>query len=319
MVQIGYTLSSEEFRPTELVEQAVKAEQAGFPFAGISDHYHPWMDSQGQAPLVWTTLGGIAARTSSLRVMTGVTAPIIRYHPTIVAQAAATVADMMPGRFTLGVGTGEMLNEHINGDQWPPISIRQEMLAEAIDIIRELWQGGYTTIQGNYYEVQNARLYTLPETLPGIYVAASGAESGTLAGRMGDGLVSTSPDKQTVDAFNAAGGRSKPKIGQLTACWAKDENEAAETALKYWGYTALGSQLSQELALPKYFQESTEKLVTTDMIKKTVVCGPDPAKYHEQIQQYIDAGFDHVYIHQIGPDQDGYIDFARQEILPHYG
>lgn len=319
MVQIGYTLSSEEFRPNELVEQAVKAEAAGFSFAGISDHYHPWMDSQGQSPLVWSTLGGIAVKTSSIKVMTGVTAPIIRYHPTIVAQAAATVADMMPGRFTLGVGTGEMLNEHINGDQWPPISIRQEMLAEAIDIIRELWDGGYTTVQGDYYDVQNARLYTLPEQLPKIYVAASGAESGTLAGKMGDGLVSTSPDKQTVDAFDKAGGRNKPKVGQLTACWAKDENEAAQTALKYWGYTALGSQLSQELALPKYFQESAEKLVTTDMMKKAVVCGRDPAKYHEKIQAYIDAGFDHVYIHQIGPDQDGYIEFAKKEILPTYG
>lgn len=318
MVQIGYTLSSEEFRPHELVEQAVKAENIGFAFAGISDHFHPWMDAQGHSPFVWTTLGGIASRTSQLRVFTGVTAPIIRIHPAIVAQAAATVADMMPGRFDLGVGTGEMLNEHITGEQWPPISIRQEMLAEAVGIIRELWEGGYTTIPGDYYDVQNARLYTLPETLPEIIVAASGPESGELAGQIGDGLCSTSPDGETVQAFEQGGGNDKPKIGQMTVCWAKDEDEAAETALTYWGYTALGGQMSQELALPKYFQETTQKLVTTEQIKEEIVCGPDPETFHEKIKAYIDAGFTHVYLHQVGPDQDGYLDFAKREILPKY-
>jgi G6PDH family F420-dependent oxidoreductase len=318
MVQIGYTLSSEEFRPHELVEQAVKAEQTGFPFAGISDHFHPWMDSQGHSPFVWTTLGGIATRTSRLKVFTGVTAPIIRIHPAIVAQAAATVADMMPGRFALGVGTGEMLNEHITGEQWPPISIRQEMLAEAVDVIRQLWEGGYTTIQGDYYDVQNARLYTLPEQLPEIIVAASGPESGELAGLIGDALCSTSPDQATVEAFDQGGGNGKPRYGQLTVCWAEDENEAAETALKYWGYSALGGQMSQELALPKYYQETAEKLVTTEHIKEEIVCGPDPEKFHEKIQAYIDAGFTHVYLHQVGPDQDGYLDFAKREILPKY-
>lgn len=318
MVQIGYTLSSEEFRPNELVEQAVRAEQTGFPFAGISDHFHPWMDSQGQSPFVWTTLGGIAARTSELKVLTGVTAPIIRYHPAILAQAAATVADMMPGRFLFGVGTGEMLNEHVLGDHWPPISIRQEMLEEAIAFIRALWEGGYTTIQGQYYTVENARIYTLPDQLPEILVAASGPESGELAGEIGDGLVSTSPSQETVRAFDQGGGSDKPRYGQLTVCWAKDENEAAETALKYWGYSALGGQMSQELALPKYYQEAAQKLVTTEHIKQEVVCGPDAAKYHEKIQAYVDAGFTHVYLHQVGPDQEGYMDFAKREILPKY-
>jgi coenzyme F420-dependent glucose-6-phosphate dehydrogenase len=318
MVQIGYTLSSEEFRPNELVEQAVKAEQTGFPFAGISDHFHPWMDSQGHSPFVWTTLGGIAARTSELTVLTGVTAPIIRYHPAILAQAAATVADMMPGRFLFGVGTGEMLNEHVLGDHWPPISIRQEMLEEAIAFIRALWEGGYTTIQGQYYTIENARLYTLPEELPPIIIAASGPESGELAGEIADGLCSTSPRQETVQAFEQGGGSGKPRYGQLTVCWAQDENEAAETALKYWGYSALGGQMSQELALPKYYQEAAQKLVTTEHIKEEVVCGPDPEKYHEKIQGYIDAGFTHVYLHQVGSDQEGYMDFAKREILPRY-
>jgi G6PDH family F420-dependent oxidoreductase len=276
------------------------------------------MDSQGQSPFVWATIGGIAQRTSQLVLGTGVTAPIMRIHPAIIAQAAATAADMMPGRFFLGVGTGENLNEHVTGEHWPPISIRQEMLAEAVEIIRELWQGGYTTIQGDYYTVENARIYTLPETPPDIHVAASGAESGELAGMIGDGLISTSPDKETVQAFEDAGGGGKPRYGQMTVCWAKDEEQAKQTALEYWGYTALGGQLSQELALPKYFQEAAQKLVTPDTVAESVVCGPDAAKYHEEIKTYVDAGFTHVYIHQVGPDQDGFFQFAKQELLPTY-
>jgi G6PDH family F420-dependent oxidoreductase len=317
MVQLGYAISSEEFRPNELVDNAVKAEQTGFPYALISDHYHPWMDSQGQSPFVWSVIGGIAQRTTELQLGTGVTAPIIRIHPVILAQAAATSADMMPGRFFFGVGTGENLNEHVTGEHWPPISIRQEMLAEAVEIIRALWQGGYTTIDGDYYTVENARIYTLPETLPPIHVAASGAESGELAGMIGDGLISTSPVKETVQAFDDAGGTGKPKYAQMTVCWATDEDAAKETALKYWGYTGLPGQLSQELALPQYFQEAAQ-LVTKDVIAKSVVCGPDPAKYHEQIKTYTDAGFTHVYIHQIGPDQDGFFQFAKKELLPKY-
>ncbi|HEV2129191.1 MAG TPA: TIGR03557 family F420-dependent LLM class oxidoreductase [Thermomicrobiales bacterium] len=317
MVQLGYALSSEEFRPNELVDNAVQAEETGFPYALISDHFHPWMDSQGQSPFVWSTIGGIAQRTSQLRLGTGVTAPIIRIHPAIIAQAAATVADMMPGRFFLGVGTGELLNEHITGEHWPPISIRQEMLAEAVEIIRQLWQGGYQTIDGDYYTVENARLYTLPETLPDICVAASGPESATLADRIGDGLVCTSPQAETVQAFNGARGKGKPTYGQMTVCWAKTEDEGLETALKYWAYTGLPGQLSQELALPQYFQEAAQ-LVTKETIGKSVVAGPDAEKYHQKIQSYIDAGFTHVYLHQIGPDQAGFFDFARRELLPKY-
>jgi G6PDH family F420-dependent oxidoreductase len=318
MVQLGYALSSEEFRPNDLVENAVEAEKTGFGYALISDHYHPWMDAQGQSPFVWSVIGGIAQRTSQLELGTGVTAPIIRIHPAIIAQAAATAADMMPGRFFFGVGTGEYLNEHVTGEHWPPISTRQEMLAEAVDIIRQLWQGGYKTIDGDYYSVENARLYTLPETLPQIHVAASGPESGTMAGQIGDGLISTAPDRQTVQAFQQAGGRGKPVYGQLTVCWATTEDEGLQTALDIWGYTGLPGQLSQELALPKYYQEAAEKLVTKEIIAESIVAGPDPEKYHEKIEAYADAGFTHVYIHQIGPDQAGFFDFAKQEILPRY-
>lgn len=317
MVQLGYAISSEEFRPNVLIDNAVKAEQTGFPYALISDHFHPWMDVQGHSPFVWNLIGGIAQRTSQLELGTGVTAPIIRIHPAIIAQAAATSADMMPGRFFLGVGTGENLNEHVTGEHWPPISIRQEMLTEAVEIIRQLWEGGYQTIDGDYYTVENARIYTLPETLPKIHVAASGPESAAVAGKIGDGLVSTSPDAKTVETFAGAGGKGKPAYGQLTVCWAKSEDEARATALKYWGQSAIPGQLNQELALPQYFQEAAT-LVTEEMIAQGVVCGPDPEKYHQKIQSYIDAGFTHVYLHQVGPDQDGFFDFAKRELLPKY-
>jgi coenzyme F420-dependent glucose-6-phosphate dehydrogenase len=318
MVQIGYTLSSEEFRPNELVDLAVQAEEIGFDFASISDHYHPWMDSQGHSPFVWSTLGGIAARTSRIPVMTGVTALSIRYHPTILAQAVATVADMMPGRFRFGIGTGEALNEHVTGEVWPPVSIRQEMMIESLEIMRELWQGGYTTVQGNYYEVHNARLYTLPEELPPIIVGASGPESAEIAAEIGDALCSTSPDKEVADAFDAAGGSGKPKYGQITVCYGADEEQAAQTAMDIWGYTILGGQASQELALPKHYQEAIASLITPEVIKESVVCGPDPAKYHEKVQAYLDAGYTHLYFHQVGQDQKSFFEFAQKELLPKY-
>jgi coenzyme F420-dependent glucose-6-phosphate dehydrogenase len=318
MVQIGYTLSSEEFRPMELVEQAVKAEQAGFQFASISDHFHPWMDSQGHSPFAWSTLGGIAARTTRIPFMTGVTALSLRYHPAILAQAVATIADMMPGRFNFGVGTGEALNEHITGDVWPPVDLRQEMMIESLEIMRSLWAGGYTTVQGQYYEVHNAKLYTLPEQLPPVIIAASGPESAQIAAEYGDALCSTSPNKEVVDAFDAAGGSGKPKYGQVTVQYSPDEEQSAETALEYWGYTVLGGQASQELSLPKHYQEAIEGIATPELVKKSVVCGPDPAKYHEKVQAYVDAGFTHVYLHQVGPDQDSFIEFAKKELLPKY-
>ena len=318
MVQIGYTLSSEEFRPNELVELAVQAEEVGFDFASISDHFHPWMDSQGQSPFVWSTLGGIAARTSRMPIMTGVTPLSLHYHPTIVAQAVATIADMMPGRFCFGIGTGEALNEHITGEVWPPVTIRQEMMQESLEIIRELWKGEYTTVEGAYYTVHNARLYTLPEKLPPVIVSATGPETARIAGEIGDALVSTAPNKEVVKAFKESGGEGKPIYGQLTICYGEDEEAAKQTALDIWGYTVLGGQASQELSLPKHYQEAIKSFATPDLVAESVTCGPDAAKYHEKIQEYIDAGFDHIYIHQVGQDQQGFFDFAKREILPKY-
>ncbi len=315
-MEIGYALSAEEHEPLALVEHAVRAEAAGMPFALISDHYHPWIDAQGHAPFVWGVLGGIAARTTQLRVGTGVTCPIIRIHPAIVAQAAATAAALMPGRFFLGVGTGENLNEHVLGDRWPPTETRRAMLAEAVEVMRTLWQGELTTHHGEHFTVENARLYTRPKEPIEIMVAAGGAEAASLAGEIGDGLVATSPDPKLVEAFAAAGGRpDAPRFGQLTVCVAKTDEEAARTALEWWPNAALRGPLGQELPLPRHFEEASQMVSESD-IAEAVVCGPDPARHVAAIEEFVEAGYTHVYIHQVGPDQEALFRLYESEIAP---
>ena len=315
-VKIGYALSSEEHAPNALIRHASLAEQAGFTFALISDHFHPWVDAQGQSPFVWSVIGAIAHATERLELGTGVTCPTIRIHPAIIAQAAATAAAMMPGRFFLGVGTGENLNEHVLGHRWPPHDLRAEMLEEAVHVIRQLWQGGSQSHYGKYYTVENARLYTLPEELPRIVVAAAGPQSAEAAGRFGDGLVSTAPKAEIIKAFTSAGGKG-PRYGQITVCWATSEAEAQRTALKIWPNAALGGELSQELPTPAHFEQATSK-ATAEQIAESVICGPDPQHHLEAIKEYADAGFDHIYIHQVGPDQAGFINFYQREILPKF-
>jgi G6PDH family F420-dependent oxidoreductase len=317
MATIGYAMSSEEHRPSDLVRHARQAEEAGFTFALISDHYHPWVDRQGQNPFVWSVLGGIAGATTRLQVGTGVTCPTTRIHPAIIAQAAATVAALMPGRFFLGVGTGENLNEHILGDRWPPHDVRLAQLEEATAVIRLLWQGGMRTHRGQYYTVENARLYTLPDAPPSIMVAAGGSHAAEVAGRIGDGLVGTSPDAEVLGRFDAAGGAGKPRYGQLTVCWARDEATARRTAHEWWPNAAIKGELSQELPTPAYFEQAAQ-MVDEDDVAEAVVCGPDPARHVQAIQEYVDAGYDHVYVHQVGPDQEGFFEFYRREILPRF-
>ena len=290
MVQLGYALSSEEHLPNALVRYAQRAEEVGFAFALISDHYHPWIDQQGQSPFVWSVIGGIA-------------------------QAAATAAAMMPGRFVLGVGTGENLNEHILGDHWPPHDVRLEMLEEAVRVIRLLWQGGPQTYHGCYYTVENAQVYTLPDDLPPVLVAASGPKAAEAAGRLGDGLISTAPQESLSERFEAAGGAGKPRYGQLTVCWAKDEASAQRTAHTYWPNAGLKGELSQELPTPAHFAQASQ-LVREDDVAQRIVCGPDPARHIDKIQEFAEAGYDHVYVHQVGPDQEGFFHFYSQEVLP---
>jgi coenzyme F420-dependent glucose-6-phosphate dehydrogenase len=318
MLELGFSLSSEEHAPLALVRQAARAEEAGFGFALISDHYHPWLDQQGQSPFVWTTLGGIAQATGRLRLGTGVTCPLIRVHPAIVAQAAASTQAIFEGRFFLGLGTGEYLNEHIFGDPWPRISIRQEMLEEAIKLIRHLWEGGLKSFEGDYYQVDRARVYTLPEPLPPIYVAAVGKSSAELAGAAADGLISIAPQASMVQSFDSAGGAGKPRYGQMTVCWAETEEAAVETVLEWWPIVAIGGSLTSELAIPSYF-EAAAKNVRPEDVKAAIPVGPDPERHLDRLREYALAGFDHVYIHQVGPDQEGFIRFCEREILPQAG
>jgi G6PDH family F420-dependent oxidoreductase len=314
MVQIGYAISSEEHPPLDLVRHAQRAEEAGFPFALISDHFHPWVDTQGQSPFVWSTLGAIAAGTERLQVGTGVTCPILRIHPAIIAQAAATTAAMMPGRFFLGLGTGERLNEHILGDAWPEPAVRLEMLREAVEVIRTLWEGETASHYGEYYTVENARLYTLPDEAPPIMIAARGAEAARVAGELGDGMINSDPQSEPVEAFEASGGKGKPKYGQATVCWAATEAEAVKTAYHYWPNSGLKGPLSTELALPEHFQEAAQ-MVKEEDVAQSVVCGPDPQRHLEMIKRFADAGYDHVYVHQVGPDQEGFFRFYEREVL----
>jgi coenzyme F420-dependent glucose-6-phosphate dehydrogenase len=313
----GYALSSEEHLPLDLVRYARRAEEAGFPFALISDHFHPWIDRQGESPFVWGVIGGIAVETETLRLGTGVTCPTIRTHPAIIAQAAATAAAMMPGRFFLGVGTGENLNEHILGDRWPSASERLAMLEEAVDVMRTLWKGELTSFDGEYYVVEDARVYTLPDDSIEVVVAAGGPEAAELAGRIGDGLVSTVPQSELVEAFLAAGGEG-PRYGQLTVCWAKSEEEATRTAFEVWPNAGLKGPLSQDLSLPSHFEEAAQ-MVDEQTIAEEIVCGPDPDRHLEGIQKFVDAGFDHVYVHQVGPDQEGFLSFYERDVLPAVG
>jgi coenzyme F420-dependent glucose-6-phosphate dehydrogenase len=315
VTKLGYTLSSEEFDAPSLVAQAERAEQAGFAFASISDHFHPWIDAQGASPFVWGTLGAISQRTERIELLTGVTCPTTRVHPAIIAQAAATTASLLPGRFSLGVGSGENLNEHILGGRWPRVVERQDRLEEAIEVIRELWQGKLTSHRGEHFTVENARLYSLPDEPPPLLVAVAGERSVELAARRGDGLVGTAPVAESVEQFRAEGGEGKPTYGQLHVCWAEDEEAAKKLALEQWPNGALSGSFFLELPLPAHFEEVAEALDEEDIVE-SVVCGPDPERHRAAIEEYVDAGYDHVYVHQVGPDQDGFFDFYEREVLP---
>ena len=315
MVEIGYALSSEEHPAPDLVHQARAAEEAGFRFALLSDHFHPWISHQGQSPFAWTVIGAVAQVTQRLRLGTGVTCPTLRYHPAIIAQAAATAAQLMPDRFFLGLGSGENLNEHVVAEGWPSAPVRQAMLAEAVAVIRLLWQGGEQSFDGTYFTVDHARLYSLPAELPPLYIAASGPQAAELAGQAGDGLITTSPDQEVVRAFAGAGGQGKPCYGQLTVCWAETEAAARRTALEWWPTAAVAGELSQELPLPRHFEQASATVREED-VAKAVVCGPDPERHRQAIRQFLEAGIEHVYVHQVGPDQEGFFRFYAREVLP---
>lgn len=314
-VEIGYSLMSEEHRPNDLVHFAQLAEEAGFTFATISDHYHPWTNYEGNSPFVWATIGGIAHATKKLRVGTAVTCPTMRIHPAIIAQAAATAASMMPDRFFLGVGTGENLNEHILGSIWPPHEIRSDMLVEAVEVIRELWKGKTTSYYGDFYVVQNAKIYTLPENPVPIYVAAEGPKMAKTAGQIGDGLISTTPNGDFIKTFQEQAGESLPLCSQATACYASTEDEGKKIVHKVWPIVGIPGELDRELPTPKFF-EQTATLLTEDQATEGVACGNDPEKHLEAIKIYLDAGFKKVSVHNVGPNQEEFFKFYKERVIP---
>jgi coenzyme F420-dependent glucose-6-phosphate dehydrogenase len=315
LAQIGYMLSSEEHSARDLVAFAQRAEQVGFDYAVISDHYHPWTNTQGQSPFVWSVLGGIANSTERIAVGTAVTCPTMRYHPAIVAQAAATVATMMPGRFMLGVGTGENLNEHVTGALWPAYRDRADMLEEAVSIIRTLWEGKVTNHDGAHFRVRNARLYSLPADLPPIIVAAGGPAAAQLAGRIGDGLMNFSPDPDVVMRFADAGGAGKPRYLQVNVCWAESDAQARKTARATVPTVGLPGELGQLLPQPAHYEQAVS-LVTEEHIAEVVVCSADPEAHVDAVQKATNAGYDHIHIDQVGPDQEGFFQFYEREVLP---
>lgn len=311
-MKLGYALSSEEHTPADLVRYAQRAEEVGFDFALISDHFHPWTDTQGQSSFVWAVIGAIAQSTTRMRIGTGVTCPLIRTHPAIIAHAAATAAVMLPGRFLLGLGTGENLNEHVTGARWPELGVRAEMLEEAVGVIRRLLSGDKVSHHGRHYTVEGARLYTVPDEPVPILLAAGGRRSARLAARVSDGLIATSPEGDHVEEFSAS---AKPMYGKVTVCWAQDESEAKKTAAAVWPNGALEGELGQELPQPAHFEQAT-RWVDEQAISSSVVCGPDPEPVLEAIDRYRRSGFTHVWLHQIGPDQQGFFGFFKHEIQP---
>jgi G6PDH family F420-dependent oxidoreductase len=314
-MRIGYFLSSEEFGPQALVEQARRAEEAGFHALWISDHFHPWNDEQGHSSMVWSTIGALSQATR-LPVTTAVTCPTVRIHPAIIAQAAATSAVLHEGRFGLGVGSGEALNEHILGDAWPDADTRLEMLEEAVEIIRTLWRGGVQDHRGRHYTVQNARIYDLPDEPPPIIVSGFGPKSVRLAARIGDGYATTMPDAELIDLYRSEGGAGPVQAG-TKVCFGPDEAQARRTVHRLWPNEALAGELPQVLPTPAHFEQASE-LVTEEMIGEAVPCGPDLDRHIQALQEFADAGVDELFVQQIGPDQDGFFDEWAGAVLPRF-
>jgi G6PDH family F420-dependent oxidoreductase len=309
----GLTLSSEEHCPRRLVDIAVLAEQSGFDFVSISDHFHPWIDEQGHSPFVWGVLGAIAARTESIEVAVGVTCPTVRIHPAILAQATATAANLLSGRFVWGVGTGEALNEHILGHRWPPAPVRLAMLREAVDVVRQMWRGDEFSTNGEFYRVENARIYDPPEAPVPIVVSAFGPIAADLAAEIGDGLW-TGADADIIERYRSAGGEG-PVYSQMTLSWHEDRREAIDRAHRIWPNTGVPGQLSQDLPTPTHFEQAAE-LVTEDLVASSVPCGNDVDAIVRLANEAIAAGVDHLYFHQIGDDQEAFCHAWKHDIEP---
>ncbi|MBA3618716.1 MAG: LLM class F420-dependent oxidoreductase [Acidothermales bacterium] len=315
MTEFGYTMMCEQAGPRQLVRDVAHAEDAGFDFSVISDHYFPWLQEQGHSPYAWSVLGAAAQATSRIPLMTYVTCPIRRYHPAVVAQKAATLQLLSEGRFTLGLGAGENLNEHVVGN-WPPVNVRHEMFTEAIEIIRALWAGGYVNHHGRHYSVDSARIWDLPDTLPPIGVAVSGPQSCELAGRLGDVMIAVEPEERYGEMFDAAGGTGKPRIGQVPICWDADADRAKERAHQQFRWFAGGWKVNAELPGPAAFAAASQYVRPEDVAEQ-IPCGPDVEAHVKAVKTFVDAGYTHVAVVQVGGDtQQEFIAWAEEELLP---
>jgi G6PDH family F420-dependent oxidoreductase len=294
------------------------AQDAGFAGLWISDHFHPWNDEQGHSPFVWSMIGAISQAAPQMKVTTAVTCPTVRVHPAIVAHAAATCAVLLEGRFVLGLGSGEALNEHIFGDNWPRADERLEMLEEAVEVIRCLWQGGMQSHRGRHYRVENARIYDLPAEPPPILISGFGPKATLLAARIGDGYCTVGPDGEEVRRFREHSRAAGAVVaGGLKVCWGEDERAARATAHRLWPNEALGGELAQVLPTPAHIEAACEPL-TEEMTAAEVPCGPDLEAHLKAIREYEDAGFDELYIQQIGDRHERFFELYASEVLPHF-
>lgn len=314
MIDFGYTLSSEEHPPNRLVAHAAAAERMGFDFVSISDHYHPWVTAQGHSPFVWSVLGAVAASTERIEVGVGVTCPTTRIHPAVVAHAAATTSLMFEGRFFFGLGTGEALNEHVLGHRWPPPETRIAMLAESIEVMRALWTGETVDHRGDFYTVENARLFDLPSEPIPLILSAFGSDTAEAMASLADGYWGTSPDGDLVQAYTSSGGTG-PTYAQLTVCWDSDADRARSTVAERWPNGAVPGQLPQDLPTWTHVEQAASVL-SVDQMVEGVALGPDVSDYVAQVESYLDAGYDHLYFHQVGEDQDGFFRFWQDELAP---
>lgn len=315
--KIGYKLSTEGFAPQEIIRQAVRAEAAGFDFVEISDHFHPWLEEQGHSGFTWSILGAIAAKTEHVGLVTGVTCPSMRYHPAIIAQAAATMALISDGRFTLGVGAGENLNEHITGEGWPAARIRHRMLREALEIIRLLWQGGYHSYDGEFLSLEDAQVFDLPGTLPEIVVASSGQASVSIAAELGDGLFATEPRPELVEQYTAKGGTGV-RFAEVPLAFAPSATDAAAAVLEKERWFATGWPVMSELPNPVNFDAASATVREEDVLEQ-FACGPDVERHLEVVAQFRDAGFDHLVLNNAGPDPDAFLEFFPEQLRPRLG
>jgi len=312
-MKLGYFLSCEEHGPRSLIDQAKAAEQAGFEALWISDHFHPWNDEQGESPFVWSVIGAVGEVTD-LPVTTAVTCPTIRIHPAIVAQATATSALVCRGGFRLGVGSGEALNEHVTGARWPATDVRLEMLEEAVDVIRRLMSGDTVNHHGSHYSVEDARIYTRPEEPVDILMSGFGPKAIGLAARIADGFVTTVPSQDAIDSYRSAGGRG-PVTAGAKACFGPSYEDSVATAHRLWSNAGVPGELAQVLPSPKHFEQAAQ-LVTPDKLAETMPCGPDLDLHVERLAQYVDAGYDEVYVSQVGPFSQDFFDAYQKTVLP---